>query len=409
MRYKLIVIIIAMILLNGLNNSRELNDLAIVSAIGIDKEDGNFKVSAIVLNPEKQDSGSSSSSASNKMIVYEKTASSVQEAIRSMILESPKRLYLAHMELLLISEEVAKKDLANALDFFIRDNEGSNDFLFVISKGTSPSEALQVKVQAEEIPTENIVKSIKASNRYMGITTENLLDNTLENLLEEGEEVVMPSIVVVKSEGSEEGSSEDSSEENSGATGGSQENGSSSSSTEENEKILVDTLAYFKDNEFKGYMTKEESMAYTILRNKFKSGIMEIKDKDKLVAEFVQCNAKLTPKYENGKYIMDIEVKGICNIAETGKKLGNVDYRSIEEYEKLISQELYTYIKQYVDKCTNEYNSDLMGYGKIFREKLNKEYKKVEDVFYKDIFKNIETNIKVDVSFPNDGGINKKW
>ena len=111
MRYKLIVIIIAMILLNGLNNSRELNDLAIVSAIGIDKEDGNFKVSAIVLNPEKQDSGSSSSSASNKMIVYEKTASSVQEAIRSMILESPKRLYLAHMELLLISEEVAKKDL----------------------------------------------------------------------------------------------------------------------------------------------------------------------------------------------------------------------------------------------------------------------------------------------------------
>ena len=123
MRYKLIVIIIAMILLNGLNNSRELNDLAIVSAIGIDKEDGNFKVSAIVLNPEKQDSGSSSSSASNKMIVYEKTASSVQEAIRSMILESPKRLYLAHMELLLISEEVAKKDLANALDFFIRDNE----------------------------------------------------------------------------------------------------------------------------------------------------------------------------------------------------------------------------------------------------------------------------------------------
>ena len=104
-----------------------------------------------------------------------------------------------------------------------------------------------------------------------------------------------------------------------------------------------------------------------------------------------------------------VNIKGICNIAETGKKLGNVDYRSIEEYEKLISQELYTYIKQYVDKCTNEYNSDLMGYGKIFREKLNKEYKKVEDVFYKDIFKNIETNIKVDVSFPNDGGINKKW
>ncbi len=410
MRYKIIVIIMAMILLNGLNNSRELNDLAIVSAIGIDKvENGNFKVSAIVLNPEKQDSGSSSSSASNKMIVYEREAPSVQEAIRNMILESPKRLYLAHMELLLVSEEVAKKDLVNALDFFIRDNEGSNDFLFVISKGTSPSQTLQVKTQAEEIPTENIVKSIKASNKYVGITTNNLLDDTLENLLEEGEEVVMPSIVVVKSDKNEKDESESSGQENSGTTGGEQEQGSSNSSTQEDEKILVDTLAYFKDNEFKGYMTKEESMAYTILRNKFKGGVIQIDKEDRLVAEFVQCKANLTPKYENGQYIMDIEVKGICNIAETGKKLGNVDYKSIEEYEKLISQELYTYIKQYVDKCTNEYDSDLMGYGKIFREKLNKEYIKVKDVFYKEIFKNIKTNINVNIEFPNDGGINKKW
>ena len=142
MRYKILIILIAMFLLNGLNNSREINDLAIVSAIGIDKvDDTNYRVSAIVLNPSKEESGSGSSSSS-KMILYEGEDSTIQEAIRKMILESPRKLYLAHMELLLISESVAKEDLTNVLDFFIRDNEGSNKFLFVLAKEVEPREIL---------------------------------------------------------------------------------------------------------------------------------------------------------------------------------------------------------------------------------------------------------------------------
>lgn len=401
MRYKIIIIIIAMFMLNGLNNSREINDLAIVSAIGVNKiDDKNYRVSAIVLNPTKEDGGSSSSSSSSKMTVYEGVDTTIQEAIRKMILESPRRLYLAHMELLLISESVAKEDLTNALDFFIRDNEGSNEFLFVMTKDVEPREVLKIKSPGEEIPSENIVKSIEATAKYMGITTENLLNDSIEYILEEGEELVMPSIRV------EEEKSESSSESNEKEQSGSKKE---ESSNEENKKIIIDTLAYFKDNKLQGYLNEDESRVYNILRNKFKSGVIKVESADRLVAEFIKCDSNIKPKYENGEYVIDIEVKGTCNITEIGEKISDVNYSNIKEYETLIEQKIYTDIQKYIFNCQNIYEADLSGFGKIFREKLNKEYKKIKDNFYTDIFKNIKTNISVDISFPNDGGINKRW
>ena len=400
MRYKIIILIIAMFMLNGLNNSREINDLAIVSAIGVNKiDDKNYRVSAIVLNPSKESGGSNSSASSSKMTVYEGVDTTIQEAIRKMILESPRRLYLAHMELLLISESVAKEDLTNALDFFIRDNEGSNEFLFVIAKNANPVDVLKIKSPGEEIPSENIVKSVESTAKYMGTTTENLLNNSIEYILEDGEELVMPTIRV-----------EEQKEEQISQTSQGEQNGEKSEeSSQSSKKIYVDTLAYFKDNKLQGYLTEEESRVYTILRNEFKSGVVEVEGKDILVAEFIKCNSDMKPKYENGEYIIDIEVKGDCNITEIGKNITDVNYTNIKEYEMLVEQKIYTDIQNYIYKCQNEYNADLSGFGKLYREKLNNEYKKIKDDFYTSIFKNIKTNIKVNISFPNDGGINKKW
>ena len=128
----------------------------------------------------------------------------------------------------------------------------------------------------------------------------------------------------------------------------------------------------------------------------------------KAIARCYSCDDVLF-KGENGEYIIDIEVKGVCNITEIGKNLTDVNYTIIKEYEMLVEQKIYTDIQNYIYKCQNEYNADLSGFGKLYREKLNNEYKKIKDDFYTSIFKNIKTNIKVNISFPNDGGINKKW
>ena len=416
MRYKIVIIIIAMLLLNGLNNSREINDLAIVSAIGIDKaENGKYKVSAIVLNPEKQGSGSGTSS-SDEMTLYEAEDETIQTAIRKMILESPKRLYLAHMKLLLISESVAQDSLVDVMDFFIRDNEGSNSFYLVVSKGVAPREVLQIKTPVEDIPSENIVKSIKATAKYIGTTTENELRDSIESMLEEGEEVVIPSIIVKKEEEEETGDSKSGNSSDEPQDEGSSkdtESGSSEDSggkkAEEKEKILVDSMAYFKDRKLAGYLDMTESMIYSVLNNKFINGIIQVKGSDNLVAEIIKSKSQMTPKYENGKYIVDISLNVVCNVTEVGQNINFDNSENIHDYERLVQEKLKTDIQNYITNCQKVYNADIVGFGKLYRERLNKVYKQIADVFYTDIFSNIETNIEVKVRFPNDGGINKKW
>ena len=103
MRKYLIALIIIVVAFNGLQNLRELNDLAIVKAMGIDiTEDGTYKIYAIVSDTSEKES-------TDKGIIYEAGAESVQETVRLIVDKAPKKLYLAHMETLILSEKIAKE------------------------------------------------------------------------------------------------------------------------------------------------------------------------------------------------------------------------------------------------------------------------------------------------------------
>ena len=65
MKNKVIFLIIVMFVLHGMKNARQINDLAIVSAIGIDiNEEGEYIVTSQILNPKKENSSGSGTSSS---------------------------------------------------------------------------------------------------------------------------------------------------------------------------------------------------------------------------------------------------------------------------------------------------------------------------------------------------------
>ena len=125
MKSKIAILLIVVFMFNGLKDARQLNELSILSAVGIDiNEEGEYIVTSQVLNTQKTDSSSGSSGGGTSVVTYETQKKSVHEALRSTIEKVPNKLYIAHLELLLISEEAAKNnDLLDTIDFFLRDNE----------------------------------------------------------------------------------------------------------------------------------------------------------------------------------------------------------------------------------------------------------------------------------------------
>ena len=108
---KIKMLIIFVLLFCGCYNYRELNTLGITSAIGVDKEGENYKVTVQIVNTQKVGSDTNSVGNQTKFLTFSSTGKTVQEAVRNIISESPRRLYINHVELLIIGEELVKMQL----------------------------------------------------------------------------------------------------------------------------------------------------------------------------------------------------------------------------------------------------------------------------------------------------------
>ena len=150
---KIIILLIPLLLLTGCYDYRELSDLAIITAVSIDKVDDNLEVAIQVVNPKKEQDTTSTNEPD--FVTYTSSAKTVQEALRKVVNDSPAKLYVSHMEILIISEEVAKNHLNEILDFFSRDPEPRSEINLFIAKNNNPKDELSIITPLINLPSNN--------------------------------------------------------------------------------------------------------------------------------------------------------------------------------------------------------------------------------------------------------------
>lgn len=396
MKTKIFILIVAMFLFNGLANSRELNDLAILSSMGIElDEDGNYLITVQILNTKKQDSSSGDNSSggngTSNVAIFKSNSSTIHGALRDIVLQSSKKIYIAHMELLLVSEEVAKTDMYTILDFFIRDNENSNDFILAVTKDTTPKEVLEILTPLETNPTQSIKNTIKATYKNKGTTIDNILTENIQIMLKPGINMVAASVGIDGEVKKEEGS----------------DNINSSAS---DAKVIAKELAYFNEKYLMGYLTEEEGFYYNLGLDDLKSGMLNMGTKeDGYVVEILNAKSSSTPRVENDKYIIDFNFELSCAITEISreKKIESFDEEII--IQKEIEEKIKNGFESFANKCKNEYESDLIGFGNIYYKRLNKEYEKLIAKYGEDYLKHIDINTNVKVKLVNEGSVMSIW
>jgi len=118
-KYTLLIIIL--FFLNGCSYI-ELNDLGIINTIGIEKQNDTYKMYATIIFEDKDKS---------KFIELEEN--SIQKIIDNLKLSLNKKIYLSHLDLLIINDTIKNKELEEIINFFINNNDARNDFLTVFS------------------------------------------------------------------------------------------------------------------------------------------------------------------------------------------------------------------------------------------------------------------------------------
>ncbi len=120
-----IFVLIRMLLQTGCWNAREINELAFVLSIALDKTDDGFKITAQFAKPDiysKKPYGGGDDKGKS-FWVLSSTGKTIFEAIRNMASISSRRIFWSHIKVIIISEELARSNTLEIFDFFSRNPE----------------------------------------------------------------------------------------------------------------------------------------------------------------------------------------------------------------------------------------------------------------------------------------------
>jgi len=383
-KIKFILLLIPIFLCSGCYNYRELNELAITSAIGIDKTDNGYLATIQVMNTQKNGSDSNSSTDQPKFVVYSAEDKNLQEAFRKIILDSSKRIYANHIQILVIGSDLAEEGIYDVLDLFFRNSESRKQFSVLIAKDCKAKDVLNIVTPLETLNSKNINDGLMVESKYLGVGEVVTYEQLVGNYLDSHKEIVLPSVEIV----------------NSTIEGDNLENIASSSP---DSRVVASTTALFKDDKLLGFLDDQESIALSFVRNKISNTVLSYEcSSDKyVVGEVIDSKTSLS-MYQD-PLTAKIKIKSSLNLNEVTCDLDLEDPDVIDEIEDNLANELKSQIYNTLDKIIIDFNTDVLG----FRDNLYKNnpnyYEKIKDEWYDLYFSNLNIEIEVDFKFVEKG------
>ncbi len=383
--HKLTIILILIFLSTGCWNYRELNEVSIVEAIGIDKIDDQYSISVQVINAKMLNTNSSSggNATESPFTIYEATGETIDDALDKILLVCPKELYLGQMNLLALGEEIAKEGISEIFDFFMRDNEVRKIFPVIIVKGDKAVNALKVIPPIKVVNSINI-KSIAESNKKItGFISNRLFDEVLMCYYVEGRYPTVTAVEILK-------------ESDNG------ENVDNISKTDDNTKVKIIGSAIFLKDKLKGYLEDNDSLAYNLLRNTLKRMTISFACDDQNnygTVAFNTAKLKIIPELKNNTPSAKIMIDGTAVVTEYNCKIDLLKEKSITQIEDMLKKELINIVDNGIYKIQKVYKSDVIGIGERFYKDENKYWKEVSDK-WDEIFPSlkISTDAKIKIN-----------
>lgn len=379
-KLKIIIILLLIFTTCGCGDYRELSDMSIVASIGIDKKDQEYILVSQVLNANPKTSGKSEEKASSGVVIYISTGKTVHEALRNTLLQSPKKLYVGHLQTVIISENLAKEDVTGIFDFFLRDAEASKDFKILMAKDHSITDIMSTLTPLETIPAQNISFSIEAAAEFQGSVGDVTFDEFVSNYLKPGIDSVIPIISI-------------------------EENETTNEETNPSKRLVIlKEMGIFNNKNFLTYLSDSSSLGYNIINGNVNSNVISFKCEDNKYGsiEMLKNKSKLSFDIDTDTLILEVKIKGAISELDCNVAINNEE--EIKKIEKKAEEEITKIMNETIDSAIQYNKSDFLGIGlSIFQNHYK--YYQANKEHMSDIIKNMNRKISVKVIFTQKGSI----
>ncbi|MGF9915317.1 Ger(x)C family spore germination protein [Paenibacillus ehimensis] len=392
-RMCLIALVLAFV--TGCWSRRELNELAIVTGIGIDKVGNEYLLSMQVLNmgqagSEGSGGGSGGGSGLPVTTQYMK-AGSVFEGIRRLTTVLPRKLYFAHIRALVFSEELAREGLRDILDLFVRDHEIRPDFFLIVTKGVEARQVMSLVLPIEQSPATSMLKSLEISEKNWDPSVAITLDEYITDLMKEGKEGVITGLEI----------------------NGTPEQGQ----TEDNLKSVTpsaffrfSSIGIFKNDKLVGWLNEEESRGFSYITDRVDATVSEVPcaSGGKATVEILRSKSSLKGSAHRGKPLITIEIEAEGNIGEISCREDVSKPETIYAFERRTEQKIDGYIKQAVRKARQSGRSDIFGFGEAIHRYDPRNWKRLKDDWDRH-FMSAKVETRIDVKLRRTGKVGQSF
>lgn len=394
MRKHVLLLICLLLLLTatGCWSRKELNELAIVLAMGIDKAGEELRVSIQVVEPEQVSSQKGGGGARSAITTYNIVAPTITEALRKITIEMPRKPFLAHLRVLVISEDLAKEGINKILDGISRDNQFRTDFYIIVTKGSSAIDVLSINTELEKLPANTLHDALRTSEAEWAPTKSVTLDKLINNLIATGKQPVITGIKLVG-------------EVDIGKT---REN---VDQVKADSYLIYEELAIFRNDKLIGWFDVAESKGYNYIMGNLKRTAGRLacpSGKGTVVAEIRRIKTKTNVSFKHKKPHVAVHVRGEANIAEVDCDINLNDPQSIHKIEHRMNEVIEKLMKLSVTSAQKKYNADVFGFGQAINRADKDAWKALYDD-WNEQFAKLPVTVNSEVKIRNLGTLHNSY
>lgn len=381
------ILLISILFTSGCWGRREIENLAIISAVGIDRVEvlgqKKWQLTFEIFRPQtlgaSGEQGGGAGEVSPAWIVTS-LGDTLEEAVNNFSSRTPRVLFFEHNRMIVIGEDtVREKNLADILSLAFRSEEVRLRTWLLIAEGQA-KEVLTAGWELEEDISSELIGMIENTKYRLSKAEVCNLKDVGEALATPGKDVIAGRIGIFPTP-----------EPTAKGPGSGQGNAKTS--------VRLQGASVFSNGNFAGWFDDMETRGYLLIVGKAKSSVLSLRlgkgDEVNASVRIIKASSRITPEIVDGmpRIKVHIEVEGHLDEYSPGEFAVNSEL--MEHVGEKVAFDLKTDAELAVAKA-QEYRADVFGFGQAFYRKYPRYWRQVEDQ-WRDYFINLPVEITVDV------------
>ena len=348
-------------------SSVEINDLAFVMGIGVDKGSGEsqYEVTAQIakisaLKPASEESKDGDGKHANGYLNIRREGVGIQSPMQDISQLINRKIYTGHNQVIVIGSDAARAGVAPILDYFIRSSGGRLTISLFVARG-SAYDVLDHPSEIESLPStylESLIETRSASGDIIPTTIMSFLSMMLNHT-----GAPMAPIVELVDDGK----------------GG-------------DPQTLLTGMAVFKDDRMCEELTPLQTQGVLAIHGELNTGFFMLDAFDGYVTmRLSKSGSKIRPEYKDGKFKITVDINQEYFIVDTTANADLLDIEVRAQLGDMLKADALETFNGTLDKMKKN-SLDVFGFGEAIR--------RLYPHASKDIIENWETEFpKLEVEF----------